>query len=136
MLAGMNFYLKSIHLHFPRLPLVVTLTVALFLLIFGFEEAQGSYVIPAKGIDFAEGHDTPEGVWSDGTTVWVMANGQDKVLAYSLANRNRRPGKDIELASYNSKPRGIWSDGTTMWVSGMTPNCLSPEWTGRQRTST
>ena len=113
----MNFYLDSLRIHFARLLFVITLAVVLSFVISGHHEARGSYVIPSKSIDLATGHDNPEGIWSDGTTVWVTAADQDKVLAYSLANRNRSPGKDIELASYNSKPRGIWSDGTIMWVA-------------------
>ena len=113
----MNFYPNSLRIHFVPLLIVTTLTVVFSFLIFGSEKAQGSYYIPAKSMYLADSHDAPEGIWSDGTTVWVTSADQDKVLAYSLANHTRSPGKDIELASYNGKPRGIWSDGTIMWVA-------------------
>ena len=62
---------------------------------------------------------TPEGIWSDGTTMWVADHGNDKVYAYDMATKARVPGKDFDTlkAARNRYPKGIWSDGTTMWVA-------------------
>ena len=63
--------------------------------------------------------DTPTGIWTDGTTMWVADAGRSdygKLLAYRLNNGNRRPGKDVRLADFNLEPLSIWSDGTTVWA--------------------
>ena len=59
------------------------------------------------------------GIWSDGTTMWVTDNQDDKVYAFVLATGAREPGSDIgTLGSRgNHDPRGLWSDGDTMWVA-------------------
>ena len=63
----------------------------------------------------AAGNEHPRSIWSDGTTMWVVDNTDDKVYAYNLAGRYRDPFKDISLDS-----AGNWvamtSDGTTMWL--------------------
>ena len=73
------------------------------------------------------GHDTPSGVWSDGTTLWVLENGDgtdDAVYAYDLASGERVEGREFELADTNRAPRGIWSDRSTVWVSDSGRNRL------------
>ena len=66
----------------------------------------------------AAGNDNPEGIWSDGTTMWVADYTDGKIYAYNLRSRARDPDKDFNTLSTagNEEPRGIWSDGTTMWV--------------------
>ena len=56
------------------------------------------------------------GIWSDGTTLWVADDGQDKVFAYDLATGSRDASKEIDDldASGNAHSRGIWSNGTTL----------------------
>ena len=66
----------------------------------------------------AAGNTHPRGVWSDGTTVWVV-NGSlddDRLYAYVLSSGARDAARDITLASSNGDPRGVWSDETTVWV--------------------
>ena len=65
------------------------------------------------------GNTSPFGIWSDGTTMWVADNTDDKIYAYNLATKARVPGRDFETleAAGNTVPFGIWSDGTTMWVA-------------------
>ena len=65
----------------------------------------------------AAGNASPQGIWSDGTTMWVADDEDDKLYAYTLATGVRDEDMDIMLASDNGSPKGIWSDGTTMWVS-------------------
>ena len=60
---------------------------------------------------------TPRGVWSDGTTIWVVDNQRHKLYAYTLSGGARDSGKDITLDGANRNPTGVWSDGTTIWVA-------------------
>ena len=65
------------------------------------------------------GHDSPSGMWSDGSTLWLAENGDgadDSVYAYDLATGERVESREFALAEGNSDARGIWSDGKTMWV--------------------
>ena len=66
----------------------------------------------------AAGNNNPEGIWSDGTTMWVADSADGKIYAYSLATNARDSGKEFDtlFAASNRSPRGMWSDGATMWV--------------------
>ena len=70
------------------------------------------------GLDEA-GNDSPAGIWSDGTTMWVADSSDDKIYAYNLSTKARMSSKDFDTldAADNESPTGIWSDGTTMWVA-------------------
>ena len=72
-----------------------------------------------RGFDVGSQHDKPEGVWSDGETMWILDDRGDRseLIAYRLATGARLPDKDIDLSSNNDKPQGITSDGTIMWVA-------------------
>ena len=63
----------------------------------------------------------PQGIWSDGTTMWVADYGDEKLYAYVLTPGDnygdRDSDKNITLHADHCCPRGIWSDGTTMWVA-------------------
>ena len=64
------------------------------------------------------GNNSPYGIWSDGTTMWVADVQEGKLYGYNLSTKARDMSKDLdEPDSHISGPRGIWSDGTTMWVS-------------------
>ena len=63
-----------------------------------------------------------EGIWSDGTTMWVADHVDDHVYAYWLSDGARVEELEFDLYSRllfegNHHARGIWSDGTTMWVA-------------------
>ena len=65
-------------------------------------------------------HDTPSGLWSDGTTLWLAENGDgadDAIYAYDLKTGERVEEREFELAERNRAPRGVWSNGTTLWVA-------------------
>ena len=64
-------------------------------------------------------NDDPEGIWSDGTTMWVADSSDSKIYAYNISNKARVSSKDFDTldSAGNDHPRGIWSDGTTMWVA-------------------
>ena len=73
------------------------------------------------------GHDKPSGVWSDGTTLWLLENGDgtdDAAYAYDLATGERVEGREFELDERNRAPRGVWSDRSTVWVSDSGQNRL------------
>ena len=86
-----------------------------------------AYVLATRardpGKDFntlnAAGNDDPEGIWSDGTTMWVADQSEEKLYAYDMTTRERVREKDFNTldAAGNDEPTGIWSDGRTMWVA-------------------
>ena len=59
----------------------------------------------------------PEGIWSDGTTMWVMPWQGTKIHAFDMATKARDSSKDITIKSGLNHALGITSDGTTMWLS-------------------
>ncbi len=66
------------------------------------------------------GNDLPTGIWSDGTTLWVLENsttGSDRVFAYDLETGERLADREFELDRRNRFSHGIWSDGETVWVA-------------------
>ena len=67
----------------------------------------------------AAGNTWPDGIWSDGTTMWVVDWLDEEIYAYNMVSKARVPGKEFNTleAAGNTWPGGIWSDGTTMWVA-------------------
>ena len=65
----------------------------------------------------AAGNESPQGIWSDGTTIWVADDEDDMLYAYTLATGVRDASKEFSLHTDNGNPKGIWSDGTTVWVA-------------------
>ncbi len=67
----------------------------------------------------AVGNSYPAGIWSDGTTMWVVNTHDDKIYAYSVATKARDAAKDFDAlnTSGNNSPVGLWSDGETIWVA-------------------
>ena len=76
---------------------------------------------PSKDFDTldAAGNDDPRGIWSDGVTMWVADDSDEKLRAYNIMTKARDPSRDFNTleAAGNVAPRGIWSDGVTMWVA-------------------
>ncbi len=76
---------------------------------------------PAQDFDALEvtEENSLQGLWSDGATVWVSSDADNKIYAYDLATKNRNPAEDFDTLSVagNNSPRDLWSDGTTMWVT-------------------
>ena len=74
----------------------------------------------------AADNDYPTGLWSDGTTMWVVDTADKEIIAYNLNTKARDVAKDIDAldAAGNTSPRGVWSDGTTIWVSDPTDDKL------------
>ena len=59
------------------------------------------------------GNNSPMGVWSDGTTMWVADSNDRRIYAYKTASYFRDTGKEFG----NLSARGIWSDGATLWTA-------------------
>ena len=83
------------------------------------------------------GNSSPRGIWSDGTTMWVVDRRDDKVYAYNLAEKQRDAGKDFDSLSDRGgrSPQGIWSDGTTMWVADVDQKVYAYDVETKQRDS-
>ena len=74
----------------------------------------------------------PQGIWSDGETVWVANDDIDESIDYApqvwayrmnpggaghgQVQRDKEFLLDGSIPDRNSEPRGIWSDGETIWV--------------------
>lgn len=101
---------------FTRSLSVATLIAIILTLITTADTTFGSVSKPSRGFDLAESHDDARGAWSNSSTMWVVDNDDDVLIAYSVATGARLEEEDIELASYNSKPHGIWSNGSIIWV--------------------
>ena len=75
----------------------------------------------------AAGNDRPEGLWSDGVTMWVADPRDEKLYAYDMATKARDPGKDFDTLG------GRWnraSPGSLVgrhhpcgWWTTTTPSC-------------
>ena len=81
-------------------------------------------------------NDLPTGMWSDGTTLWVLENassGADAVFAYDLETGDRLADQEFELDRRNRFSHGIWSGGKTLWIAGQRPGSDSSPTTLSQR---
>ena len=61
----------------------------------------------------------PEGIWSDGDTMWVLDFGDYKIYAYDMVHKGRKSSKDFNglPAVNNTDGAALWADETTMFVS-------------------
>ena len=69
-------------------------------------------------------NDAPRGIWTNGTTIWVVDSTDKKIYAYNT-DGTRDSSEDFTLGfSLEQVPYGIWSNGTTMWVVDTQNNFL------------
>ena len=71
-----------------------------------------------KEFDLHSNNSNPQGMWSNGSTIWVADDGNNNLYAYGLTG-TRRDVRDIDLDRDNHTPTGIWSDGDTIWVANI-----------------
>lgn len=73
--------------------------------------------LSGKDIELPSGSD-PTGLWSDGTTLWVISNwSAGEVTTYSLADGTSASHRfHLQGDGY---PAGLWSDGETLWVADL-----------------
>ena len=85
----------------------------------------------------AAGNVDPRGVWSNGTTMYVADEIDDKFYAYNLSTRQRDSTKDFNLNPDSNWAKGAWSNGTTMWWADDLTNKIfaQPIGTGNRDTS-
>ena len=102
---------------FARLSVFIAAMIAIISFVLTQETSNAAVQNPDRDIELFNLYDDWRGVWSDGSTLWVVTNGHDVIMAYNLTDGFRKPNKDIDLSGGNSKPQGIWSDGTIMWVA-------------------
>ena len=94
--------------------------------IYGFDANSKELVGTIDALDCAGNHD-PQGIWSDGATMWVADDDDGRIYAYSIGDNLRDPGREFDAlkAANNHDARGIWSDGrTTMWVADQDKNWI------------
>ena len=98
---------------------LTTLITVAVLAVVVHETVSASVMRPEAGIDLSGqiGSGTPEGVWSNGSTIWVVDNDNDRLVAYQRRTGNYLAAKTLELDTANGNARDIWSDGSTVWVS-------------------
>ena len=74
----------------------------------------------AVGGELSTGDGHLAGLWSDGSTMWVVGHVRERLFAYELdesgAVGDRGQSAAFDLATNYKAPRGMWSDGTTAWV--------------------
>ncbi len=60
----------------------------------------------------------PEGIWSDGTTMWIADSDFNRVVIIDLATGSYQSTKirGVGRRHGNSNPRDVWSDGDVMWI--------------------
>ena len=70
------------------------------------------------------GNHNSRGIWSDGDTLWVVDDTDNKIYAYDLRGGSRDNDKEFNtlIAAGNTDPKGIWSDGIIMYVADQTAN--------------
>ena len=80
------------------------------------------YVHEIDGLS-AHGNDDPRGIWSDGTTLWVVEDNEadddrgSKIYAYELSGGARQSDRDITLPMGDeARLRGLWANETQVWV--------------------
>ena len=56
------------------------------------------------------------GIWSDGTTMFVVDVNHEKVFAYQLSGGARDTSREFDLDSGHNQAEGIWANADTFWV--------------------
>ena len=71
-----------------------------------------------KDISLHSDNDKARGLWTNGTTLYVVDGTDDKIYAYQWSDKSRDSAKDFDTlkAAGNRSPTDLWSDGTAMWV--------------------
>ncbi len=70
-------------------------------------------------LNWAQYNTAPGNIWSDGETMFVVDNRDDKIYAYDLDDGSYDPDRNIDLASDNNGAMGIWGNDETIWVGNV-----------------
>ena len=57
------------------------------------------------------------GMWSNGTTLFVVDHGDSQVYGYQLSDQSQDVDKNLDLDAANADPWGLWFDGRVLWVA-------------------
>ena len=75
-----------------------------------------------RRFELTTSYPNPQGVWSDGTTLYVAnqiwTGRANHVYAYGLDDGNRRRNREITLHHNNDSVGDIWGDGNVLYVTG------------------
>ena len=77
------------------------------------KDMESLYDSTAAGIDNAT---QPRGLWSDGTTMFVVDSEDNKIFAYKLSDESQDTARNLLLDAANAAARGLWFDGRVLWV--------------------
>ena len=75
-----------------------------------------STLSPSSSVGAVNNNDQ-RGMWSNGTTLFVVDDGDDQVYGYKLSDRSRDDDKNLSLDAANTNPWGLWFDGRVLWVA-------------------
>ena len=76
-----------------RLPLIIGVMTVILILILSSETASATVVVVSRSFDLDQDHNGASGIWSDGTTLWVVEHedsiAEKKALPYNLTTGER-----------------------------------------------
>ena len=75
-----------------------------------------SVLSPSSSVGAVNNNDQ-RGMWSNGTTLFVVDDGDDQVYGYKLSDQTRDDDKNLDLDAANTDPWGLWFDGRVLWVA-------------------
>ena len=98
--------------------------------IFVYQRSDGSHVSAmdigastlSPSTDGTVNNNDQRGLWSNGTTLFVVDDGDDKIYGYRLSDRTRDDAKNLALGDGNTHPQGLWFDGRVLWVVDSSDN--------------
>ncbi len=77
----------------------------------------GASILSPSSTVGAINNNDQRGMWSNGTTLFVVDGGDAQVYGYQLSDRTRDDDKNIDLDAANTNPWGLWFDGRVLWVA-------------------
>ena len=75
-----------------------------------------SVLSPSSSVGAVNNNDQ-RGMWSNGTTLFVVDDGDDQVYGYQLSDQSQDVDKNLDLDAANTDPWGLWFDGRVLWVA-------------------
>ena len=69
-----------------------------------------------REFDLASDNESPQGLWSDGTTLWVSDSSQNRVSGYNVGDETGNVVQGFDLHIDNNSARGVIVSDGTMWV--------------------
>ena len=75
-----------------------------------------STLSPSSSVGAVNNNDQ-RGMWSNGTTLFVVDHGDSQVYGYKLSDQTRDDDKNLDLDAANTDPWGLWFDGRVLWVA-------------------